>query len=124
MKLQVTQENLNRALGTVARVANARNPLPVLANVLIRTANNRLSVAATNLDIGITQFIGAKVSEEGSITVPARLMQDFVNSLPNGVIDLVLDETKLHITTEQYKSVINGIAADDFPIMPTIAAGT
>jgi DNA polymerase-3 subunit beta len=123
MQLQVTQENLNRALGTVARVANARNPLPVLANVLIKTANNRLSISATNLDIAITHYIGAKVSEEGSITVPARLMQDFVNSLPAGVIELILDETKLHITTDQYNSVINGIAADDFPVMPTMAGG-
>lgn len=123
MKLQVTQENLNRALSTVARVANARNPLPVLANVLIRTVDNRLSIVATNLDIAITQHIGAKISEEGSITVPARLMQDFISSLPGGVIDLELDGTRLHIATGQYKSVINGIVADDFPVMPTIDGG-
>src|ERR1700760_571503 len=114
MKLQVTQENLNRALGTVARVANARGTLPVLANVLIKTVNNRLSVAATNLDIAITQYIGAKVAEEGSITVPARLMQDFVNSLPSGVIDLKLDDYKMHIATDQYQSVINGVSAEEF----------
>ena len=124
MKLQVTQENLNHALGTVARVANARNPLPVLANVLIRADHNRLSIAATNLDIAITQFVGAKISDEGSITVPARLMQDFISSLPSGVIDLTLEETQLHIATNQYKSVINGIVADDFPVMPTITGGT
>lgn len=124
MKLQVTQENLNRALGTVARVANARNPLPVLANVLIRADNNRLSIAATNLDIAITQYVGAKISDEGSITVPARLMQDFIGSLPGGVIDLSLDDAQLHISTEQYNSVINGIVADEFPVMPTIAGGS
>jgi DNA polymerase-3 subunit beta len=123
MKLQVTQENLNRALGTVARVANSRNALPILANILIKTVNNRLSIAATNLDIAITDYIGAKVSEEGSVTVPARLMQDFVGTLPGGVIDLELEENKLHIKTEHYKSVINGIAADDFPIMPDIENG-
>src|SRR5574338_793452 len=98
MQLQVTQENLNKALGTVARVANARGTLPVLANVLIKTVNNRLSIAATNLDIAITHYIGAKVAEEGAITVPARLMQDFVSSLPGGVIDLELLETKLKVT--------------------------
>src|SRR5580704_13368056 len=96
MKLQVTQENLNKALGTVARVANARGTLPVLANVLIKTVNNRLSIAATNLDIAITHYIGAKVSEDGAITVPARLMQDFVSSLPEGIIELELEESKLH----------------------------
>lgn len=123
MKLQVTQENLNRALGSVARVANSRGTLPILANVLIKTSNNRLSIAATNLDIAITHYIGAKVTEEGSITVPARLMQDFVNSLPDGTIELDLQETKLHVTTDKYKSVVNGIMADDFPAMPAITSG-
>jgi DNA polymerase III subunit beta len=123
MKLQVTQENLNRALGTVARVANSRGTLPVLANVLIKTVNNRLSIAATNLDIAITHYIGAKVLEEGSITIPARLMQDFVSSLPAGVIDLKLDEYKLHIFTDQYQSVINGVSAEEFPVMPAITDG-
>jgi DNA polymerase-3 subunit beta len=123
MKLQVTQENLNKALGTVARVANTRGTLPVLANVLIKTVNNRLSIAATNLDIAITHYIGAKVSEDGAITVPARLMQDFVNSLPSGVIDLDLDEYKLNIATDQYQSMINGVSAEEFPIMPAIENG-
>lgn len=123
MKLQVTQENLNRALGSVARVANSRTTLPILSNVLIKTSNSRLSLSATNLDIAITHYIGAKVSQEGSITVPARLMQDFVSSLPAGVINLNLEENKLHVTTDQYNSVVNGIAADDFPVMPAISGG-
>src|ERR1700733_4940303 len=123
MKLQVTQENLNRALNSVARVANTRGTLPILANVLIKTDNNRLSLSATNLDIAISHYIGAKVSQEGSITVPARLMQDFVSSLPEGVIELDLQETKLHVTTDQYQSVVNGIVADDFPVMPAMSDG-
>jgi DNA polymerase-3 subunit beta len=123
MKLQVTQENLNKALNSVARVANSRGTLPILANVLVKTTNNRLSLSATNLDIAITHYIGAKVSDEGSITVPARLMQDFVGSLPEGVIELDLQETKLHVTTKQYNSVVNGIVADDFPVMPAITGG-
>lgn len=123
MKLQVTQENLNRALASVARVASSRGTLPILANVLIKTSNNRLSLSATNLDIAITHYIGAKVSNEGSITVPARLMQDFVNSLPEGVIELDLQETKLHISTDKYNSVVNGINAEDFPVMPALDGG-
>jgi DNA polymerase-3 subunit beta len=124
MKLQVTQENLNKALSSVARVASARGTLAILANVLVRTSNNRLSLSATNLDIAITHYIGAKVSEEGSITVPAKLMQDFVNSLPDGVINIELEETKLHVSTNQYNSVVNGIIADDFPVMPAMTDGT
>jgi DNA polymerase III subunit beta len=123
MKLQVTQENLNRALSSVSRVANSRGTLPILANILFKTSNNRLSLSATNLDIAITHFVGAKVADEGSVTVPARLMQDFVSSLPEGVISLELDGSKLHVTTDQYNSTVNGIAADDFPVMPGISDG-
>lgn len=123
MKLQVTQENLARALGTVSRVASTRSTLPILANVLLKTVNNRLSVSATNLDIAISHQIGSKVESGGAVTVPARLMQDFVNSLPDSVLQLNLEENKLHITTDQYNSTINGIAADDFPVMPAISGG-
>ncbi len=123
MKLQVTQENLSKALGNVSRVASSRGTLPILSNVLLKTVGNRLSIAATNLDIAITHYIGSKVSQEGAITVPARLMQDFISSLPSGIIDLKLEENKLHITTEKYQSVINGVAADDFPVMPAITGG-
>lgn len=123
MKLQVTQENLTKALNTVARVANVRNTLPILANVLVKTDGNRLSISATNLDIAITHRIGSKIEKTGSITVPARLMQDFVSSLPEGILKLELTDNKLHITTDQYQSTINGIAADDFPVMPAISDG-
>jgi DNA polymerase III subunit beta len=124
MKLQVTQENLSKALSSVARVANTRGTLPILSNVLLKTVGTRLSIAATNLDIAITHYIGSKVASEGAITVPARLMQDFVSSLPGGIIDLSLEDNKLHISTDKYESTINGVTADDFPVMPSIAEGS
>ncbi len=123
MKLQVTQENLNRALGSVARVADARGTLPILANVLIKASKNRLSLSTTNLDVGITNFIGAKISEEGVVTVPASLLANFISSLPQGVIELEVEDNKLKIKTDQYKSTINGMPADDFPVMPAIEKG-
>jgi len=123
MKLQVTQENLAKALTSVSRVASSRGTLPILSNVLLKTVGNRLSIAATNLDIAITHYIGSKVAEEGAITVPARLMQDFVSSLPAGVIELKLDDYKLHISTDKYQSVINGVTAEDYPVMPAITDG-
>jgi len=124
MKLQVTQENLARALNSVARVASSRNTLPILSNVLIKTVGNRLCVAATDLNIAITHYIGTKITDSGAITVPARLMQDFVASLPPGVIDITLEGTKLNIKTDRHNSTINGTTAEDFPIMPNIKNGT
>jgi len=123
MKIQVTQENLNKALGSVARVASSRNTLPILANVLIKTVGTRLSISATNLDIAITHYIGSKVTSEGSITIPARLVQDFVSSLPSGIIELKLDEYKLHFSTGTYRSTINGISSEEFPVLPAIKDG-
>lgn len=124
MKLQVTQENLSRALNTVARIANSRNTLPILSNVLLKTQNNRLSIAATNLDIAITHYIGSKIEKNGAITVPARLMQDFISNLPDSVLNLELHDNKLSITTDKYQSTINGMPAEDFPIMPAIKGDT
>ncbi|HTE57646.1 MAG TPA: DNA polymerase III subunit beta [Verrucomicrobiae bacterium] len=123
MKLQVTQENLSKALGSVSRVASSRGTLPILSNVLVKTVDNRLSIAATNLDIAITHYIGSKVTDGGAITVPARLMQDFVSSLPSGVIDLHLDDYKLKVSADKYQSTINGVTAEDFPVMPAITDG-
>lgn len=124
MKLKVTQENLNKALGLVARVANTRGTLPILSNVLLRIDGNRLSVSATNLDIAISCQLGAQVQTSGSLTVPARLFQDLVSGLPSGVIELEQDEQRLKINTDSYKSIINGVAADEFPVMPAIEDGT
>ncbi|MBI3624288.1 DNA polymerase III subunit beta [Candidatus Saccharibacteria bacterium] len=123
MKLQATQENLAKALNNVSRVATGRGTLPILSNLLLKTVGKRLSIAATNLDIAITHFIGSKVDREGAITVPARLMQDFIASLPSGVISLELEDNKLHITTDKYESTINGISADEYPVMPAISGG-
>lgn len=121
MKLQLTQENLNRALTNVARVAiSSRNPLPILNNILLRTVDNRLTVSATNLEIAITEHVGAKINAPGSVTVPARLFQEYISSLPAGNIDLNVKDNKIHISTGSYKSTINGMAADEFPVVPNL----
>ena len=123
MKLQVTQANLSRALNIVARVASTRSSLPVLANILFKTEGGRLKLAATNLDVAVSQFVGSKIETEGAITVPARLTQEFVNNLPDGPVNLELTETKLHISTDKFNSSINGINAEDFPVMPSVVGG-
>ncbi len=120
MELTVTQENLNHALSAVARVASTKTQLPILSNILLRTDGNRLLVAATNLEIAITEYIGAKVSKPGAITIPARLMTEFISSLPKESIELKVINDNLHIKCGTYTSTINGYIADDFPELPTI----
>lgn len=120
MELTLTQENFARALSAVGRVASTKTQLPILSNILLRTDGNRLLVAATNLEIATTQYIGAKIAKPGAITVPARLISEFVSSLPKGSIDLKVVGENIHISSGKYKSIINGVIADDFPELPTI----
>lgn len=123
MEIEVTQENLNKALQVVAKVAGGRSSLPILNNILIKIINNQVVLSATNLDIAISKIIGAKVVKSGSITVPARLMQDFINSLPSGTVKIKQEDHKLNINSGNYKSVINGVSAEEFPVMPEIKDG-
>lgn len=120
MELTVTQENLARALTSSSRVASSRTQLPILNNILLRTDGHRLMIAATNLEIATSQLIGAKIINEGAITVPARLITEFVSSLPKTTVTLKVENSHLHITADGYNSTINGTVADDFPELPTI----
>lgn len=120
MELSVTQENLASALSTASRIASAKAGLPILGNILLRTDKTRLLVAATNLELASTQYIGAKVSKSGSITVPARLINEFITSLPKVPVELRVENDKLHIVAGDYTSTINGVIADEFPELPTI----
>ena len=120
MKLIVTQENLNKALQNVSRVASAKTPLPILNNILIKTDKNRLFIAATNLEIAITEYVGAKVEKEGAITLPAKLLTEFINTLPKGNISLEKKGQQLHISSEHYTSTINGQEVEEFPELPII----
>ena len=120
MELTVTQENISHALSAVSRVASTKTQLPILSNILLQTDGNRLLVAATNLEIATTQYIGAKIIQPGAITVPARLVSEFMSNLPKESVDLKVINDNLHIKSGNYSSVINGVIADDFPELPTI----
>lgn len=120
MELTVTQENFARALSAVGRVASTKTQLPILSNILLRTDGGRLLIAATNLEIATTQYIGAKIAKPGAITVPARLISEFVSSLPKDSIELKVVGENIHISSGKYHSIINGVIADDFPELPTI----
>ena len=120
MELTVTQENLTVALGNVSRVASSKAGLPILSNILLRTDGSRLLVAATNLEIASSHYIGAKVIKPGGITIPAKLLSDFIHNLPKGPVELIVKNNKLHIKTPHSSSVINGVADDEFPELPTI----
>ena len=120
MKLTVLQENLARGLGVVSKAVSPRSTLPVLANVLIASDEGRLRLSATNLEMGITCWIPARIDEEGSTTVPARTFSDLVSTLPSDQVLLRLDpQTQtLNVRGGTSTNDIKCIDAQEFPPMP------
>jgi DNA polymerase-3 subunit beta len=114
------QENLAKGLNIVSRAVSTRSTLPVLANVLLATDQGRLKLSATNLEIVVTCWIGAKIEEEGSTTVPARTFNDLISALPQEQVHLQLNkETEtLHVACARTEANIKGISADEFPLVP------
>ncbi len=125
MKLSCLQENLNRGLSVVGRAVATRTTLPITNNILLTTEQSRLKLAATNLEMAITCWIGAKIEEEGAITVPARLLTEFISSLPNDKIDVSLSpRTKtLELKCARFEARISGVDAKDFPPIPKVEEG-
>jgi DNA polymerase-3 subunit beta len=117
MKVSVLQENLAYGLSIVSRAVSPRSTLPVLANVLVATDEGRLRLSATNLEMGITCWIGAKITEEGSTTVPARTFADLVNTLPDGQVDMELEvrTQTLNVRSGTSNTDIKCIDAQEFP---------
>jgi DNA polymerase-3 subunit beta len=125
MKLSCLQENLNKGLSIVGRAVATRSTLPITQNILLSAEQSRLKLAATNLEMAITCWIGAKVKQKGDITVPARLLSDFVNSLPNDLIEINLPANGriLELKSGHFQAHIHGIDAADFPPIPQINDG-
>ena len=90
MKLSCLKTNLLEGLNVVGRVVPTKSTLPVLGNVLLATDRGQLKLAATNLELAVSFWVGAHIEDEGAITLPARLLVDFVSSLPDDRIDMAL----------------------------------
>ncbi|MBM3935352.1 MAG: DNA polymerase III subunit beta [SAR202 cluster bacterium] len=125
MRLSCLQENLSRGLSIVGRAVATRTTLPITQNVLLASDQGRLKLSATNLEIAISTWIGAQTEEPGEITVPARLLTEFVSSLPAERIDFkaVKQPLSLEVSCARFKAQINGSDAEDFPPVPTVESG-
>ena len=120
MRVSCLQENLAKGLSIVGRAVATRSTLPVLSNILLATDQGRLKLSATNLEIGITCWIGAKVEEDGATTVPARTFVDLVGALPAERVDmeLVVRTQTLNLKCGRFENNVRGIDATDFPLIP------
>jgi DNA polymerase-3 subunit beta len=120
MKVSVLQENLAYGLNIVSRAVSPRSTLPVLSNVLVATDEGRLRLSATNLELGITCWIGAKIEEEGSTTVPARTFTELVGTLSDQQVEMSLSvrTQNLNIKCGSSNTDLKCIDSQEFPPMP------
>jgi DNA polymerase-3 subunit beta len=120
MKAIVQQNQLAHGVGVVQRAVTPRSTLPVLSNILIKTDGGRLRLSATNLELGISAWIDARVEDDGGLTVPARTFADLVSNLPNQDVTLTVDTRTqtLNVKCGTLNTDIKGISADEFPPMP------
>ena len=125
MKISCLQEDIRRALSIVARAVSSRSMLPITQNVLLSTEQSMLRISATDLNIAMTTWIGAQVEEEGSVAVPARLLSEFVNSLPEQAIDMekTSEPIGVNVRCARFEANISGTSGEDFPPIPTVEDG-
>jgi DNA polymerase-3 subunit beta len=125
MNVSCLQEHLAKGLSIVGRAVATRTTLPITNNVLLATEEGRLKLAATNLEIALSCWVGAQIEQDGAITVPARLLTDFVNSLPSEKIEMTLAprSRQLKLVCARNQATIAGVDADDFPPIPSVEDG-
>lgn len=119
MNLSILQENLAKAVSVAGRSASAKATLPILNHVLLSTDQGRLKVAATNLETGVNIWVGAKVESEGSLAVPARVLQELVLGLPAGKLELAVVKGNLNLKSGSVEANIAGIDGSEFPTVPS-----
>jgi len=125
MQVTCLRENLSRGLANVSRAVAARATLPVTQNVLLEGDNGQLKITATNTEISISTWMGAQIEGEGTVTVPARMLTDFVNSLPGQTVNIEFksEPVGVVVTCDKFNGTINGISSEEFPPIPTVDGG-
>lgn len=125
MKFVCKQQDLSRGLSAVSHAVSSRSTLPILSHILLATDHGRLKLTATNLEIGINCWVDAQIEEEGSVTVPAKLLTDLVGRLPQSTVDLSVEEGLfvLNVKSQGSSAHIKGMDASEFPLIPSAEGG-
>jgi DNA polymerase-3 subunit beta len=118
MKFQILQENLGKAVSIASRFASQKAQLPVLGNILLSTQKTKIYVNSTNLEVSVSVQVGAKIEEEGEISVPSRVISDLISNLPKETISIESEKEQLKISTSNFSSKVLGMNSSDFPKIP------
>lgn len=120
MKIVCTKKNLHQGLSVASRVIGSGNTLPVLNNILFKTESGRLKLSSTNLEVAINIWVGGRIEEEGELTVPARLINDYVNNLSTDQITITSQDQTMFLEGERAKTHIKGLPSEEFPLIPRV----
>ena len=118
MKLQILQENLEKAVSLTSRFASSRAQLPILGNILLSTKKSKIYISSTNLEISASVSVGAKIEEEGEISVPAKVISELVANLPKETVTLSAEKEQLKVSVSGFASTVLGMNSADFPKIP------
>ncbi len=121
MNIIINQKKLLEAIHTVEHVVSKNISLPILTTILLRAEGGKLKLTATNLEIGIQVWVGARVEKEGVVAVPARIFSDFVSSVQDEKLTITSEQNSIFLTSENYKTQILGMVPDEFPLIPIVA---
>lgn len=124
MIITISQKKILTALRAVERIVSRNVSLPILSTILLKTDNGRLKLSATNLEIGINYWVGAKINKDGEVAIPAHIFSDFIGSVADEKITITVNKNIVSIDSEHYKTQILGMEAKDFPIIPRVKKET
>jgi DNA polymerase-3 subunit beta len=120
MKFSCNQDTFSKYLNIVSRVVSNKPGLPILSNVLFESEKNKLIIKATDLELSINTWIGADITDDGKVTIPAKQLTDFVNSVPQEVIQVEVEKQNFNISTSNNTASFNTMPSDDFPNIPSV----
>lgn len=121
MELTVAKADLQKELQLCQGVVEKRSTIPILSNVLLKAADGKLQVAATDLDVTILSSCAAKITTPGGVTIEARRLFDIVRSLPDEDVHVTMQENNaMLIESGTAKFRLLGLPAEDYPTLPTV----
>jgi len=123
MNIIILQKILKEGIKTTERISQKTLSLPILQNILLKSKKNFLSLESTNLEIGIKWWALIKLTKEGEVVVPTRILSSLINLLPEKPINLEVKNTNLLVSCENYKTEIKGFSSSEFPIIPYLKEG-
>lgn len=120
MKLEILQENLVAALKNAQKVIPSKPQLPILSSILITAQENKISLAATDLYVGMQTSVRGKIKKEGQAAVPGKLFYRSISSLKPGKLEIELEEDSLKIFSTSNETVIQCLPPTEFPEFPEV----